>query len=389
MVWDTSYTLRDRFAVSRDLLNHDLPRRQRVGRTYQGFIKAMLGLSDVLIPRLQDHLRRCIEEIAGPHWTRQGWIAFAVDGTKIDCPRTKKNESFFGCAGKKKCGPQQLLTTLWHMGTGLPWAWIIDKVTGSERDHLRRLVEFLPADALLVADAGFTGFDLLKQLDSQGVSFLIRVGANVTLLRKLGFGVEEHGNTVYLWPQNRRRCRPLVLRLIVVQPARGKKPVYLITNVKDEEKLSGETASVLYRMRWGIEVFYRSLKQTLQRRKMRSDAPRQAMLELHWSIIGLLLLGLLSVSGIIDRGKDPLCWSVACALKQVRQAMRNGVVSLKSFIRELSEAVKDTYARTSRKKARDWSHKKTQSPPGPPRLRPAKPSEIKRAQQFTDKATAA
>ena len=198
MAWESSLTLRDRFAVSRELLNADLPHRKQVGRTYQGFIKAMLGCGDFLIPRLQHHLRRYIEMIAGPHWHRLGWIAFAVDGTKIDCPRTRKNESFFGCAGKAKCAPQQLLTTLLHMGTGLPWAWISGGVNESERDHLRCLIEFLPCNALLVADAGFTGFDLLKQLDSRGVSFLIRIGANVTLLRQLGFGVQEHGNTVYL-----------------------------------------------------------------------------------------------------------------------------------------------------------------------------------------------
>lgn len=385
MAWESSLTLRDRFAVSRELLNTNLPHHKQVGYTYQGFIKAMLGCSDFMMPQLQHHLRQCIKMIAGPHWHRLGWVAFTVDGTKIDCPRTRKNESFFGCAGKAKCAPQQLLTTLLHMGTGLPWAWISGGVNESERDHLRRLIEFLPSAALLVADAGFTGFDLLKQLDSKGVSFLIRIGANVTLLRQLGFGVQEHGNTVYLWPNNRRQRRPLVLRLIVIQSPQGMKPVYLITNVDDEAMLSDETAAVLYRMRWGVEVFYRSLKQTLQRRKMRSDAPRQAVLELHWSIIGLLLLGLMSVSGIIGRGKDPLCWSVACALRRVHQAMRKNVVSLKKFIRKLSEAMKDTYTRKSSKKARDWPHKKSQSPPGIPRLRAAKPSEISRAQHFTTK----
>lgn len=384
MAWESSFTLRDGFAVSRELLNTDLLRRKRVGRTYQGFIKAMLRCGDFLVPQLQHHLRRCIKMIAGPHWHRLGWVAFAMDGTKIDCPRTRKNESFFGCAGKAKCAPQQLLTTLLHMGTGLPWAWISGGVNESERDHLRRLIEFLPSNALLVADAGFTGFDLLKQLDSRGVSFLIRIGANVTLLRQLGFSVQEIGNTAYLWPKNYRLRRPLVLRLIVVQSPREMKPVYLITNVDEDDMLSGETAAVLYRMRWGVEVFYRSLKQTLQRRKMRSDAPRQAVLELHWSIIGLLLLGLMSISGIIERGKDPLCWSVACALRRVHQAMRKNVVSLKKLIRKLSEAVKDTYTRKSSKKARDWPHEKSQSPPGIPRLRAANPSEISRAQHFTD-----
>ena len=74
---------------------------------------------------------------------------------------------------------------------------------------------------------------------------------------------------------------------------------------------SDRQASVLYEMRWGVEVFYRSLKQTLCRRKMLSRAPRQARMELGWTMVGLRLLGLLSVEAIMRSGKDPLSWSVA------------------------------------------------------------------------------
>ena len=109
----------------------------------------------------------------------------------------------------------------------------------------------------------------------------------------------------------------MVLRLIKVRRPRGRKTMYLLTNVLDEERLSDQTIAVIYRMRWGIEVFYRSLKQTLERRKMRSSAPRQARMELHWTLIGMLLLGLMSVSTIIKRRKDPLSWSVASALSNL------------------------------------------------------------------------
>ena len=40
----------------------------------------------------------------------------------------------------------------------------------------------LPANSLVVADAGFIGFDLCRRLQTDGVRFLLRVGANVTLL---------------------------------------------------------------------------------------------------------------------------------------------------------------------------------------------------------------
>ena len=388
MALDNSGTLCDRFEAARSVLDMVIPRRRRVGRSYQGFIKALMKCTDSLLPAIQDHLRKAVRRIAGDHWTRFGWVIFAADGSKIDCVRSEANESFFGIAGRTKSAPQQLLTTLWHMGTGLPWAWVTGRADDAERNHLRQMIDLLPAACLLVADAGFTGFDLLRQLQNANVFFLIRVGANVTLLRKLGYIVAEHGNTVYLWPKNRRSDHPFVLRLICVQPAGGKKPIFLITNVLDHDKLSDETAAAIYQMRWGVEVFFRSLKQTLQRRKMRSAAPRQAALELHWSIMGLLLLGLVSVKAIDSRGKDPLCWSLASALRVVRRAMQRPP-AYRTLVRHLADAIKDTYARHRSKKARNWAHKKNDPPPGEPKLRIANEKEVRQAQQLTTQQEAA
>lgn len=372
-------TLADRFRAAREVLDEVVPPRRRVGRTYQGFIKALMKISETLLPQVQQHLRAAMQTVAGPHWTRFGWVIFAADGTKIDCVRSAANESSFGIAGRNKSAPQQLLTTLWHLGLGLPWAWITGRGDESEQSHLRRMIEVLPAGCLLVMDAGFRGFELLSEMQRSGVFFLLRVGANVRLLRKLGYAVEERGHTVYLWPHDHRDQPPLVLRLIVVV-GRGGKPVSLLTNVLDEARLPDETGAAIYRMRWGIEVFYRSLKQTLQRRKMRSGAPSQAMLELQWTLIGHLVLGLLSVAAIIKRGKDPLSWSVASALRTVRSALQDRPTSLRALLAGLGSATKDRYTRRNCKNARNWPHKKNDPPPGNPRIRHATPEEIQTAQ---------
>ena len=57
----------------------------------------------------------------------------------------------------------------------------------------------LPDDALLVADAGFIGYEFWKSLIEENVKFLVRVGGNVRLLTELGYAKECKG-TVYLWP---------------------------------------------------------------------------------------------------------------------------------------------------------------------------------------------
>lgn len=134
------------------------------------------------------------------------------------------------------------------MGRGLPWAWKIGPSTDSERSHLRVLLGQLPAEALLVADAGFVGYDLLGAIMAGGRSFLIRVGKNVSLLKDLGYARVEQAQTVYLWPQQAQKdqIHPLVFRLIV-RYRRGK-PIYLLTNLPAEKVGDGD-ASLRYEMR--------------------------------------------------------------------------------------------------------------------------------------------
>jgi len=389
MAWTDGPTLLRQFDLARGVLMAEFSSRRAVGKTYQGFIKRLLKMHSCLLEVVTVHLRSVIEEIAGPFWTREGLLAFAIDGSRIECPRTVANEAAFGCAGKKKCGPQMWLTTLWHMGTGLPWAWTQGRSDDSERHHLRQMLHLLPANALIVGDAGFVGYDLLSDILSGGRSFLVRVGGNVRLLKELGWFKLHGEDTVFLWPQNRRKGPPLVLRLIVLQ-RRGKN-IYLLTN-QTAESLSASQAGVLYGMRWGIEVFYRSLKQTLDRRIMRSRAPRQAQAELAWSMVGLQLMGLMTVREIIADGKDPLGWSVAATRDLVRQALNPTAhrrVGTTGWNRRLAQCLKDAYIRTGAKDARQWPDRKHERPPKPPKILIASEKEIQQAQELQIKLRAA
>ena len=389
MSWDDGATLDSRFSKARKVVTDMFRPRRKLGQTYQGFIKRLLSLHERLLQTITLHLRGVLQQKAGPFWTREGLLAFAVDGSRIECPRTKKNEAAFGHAGKKGCGPQMWVTTLWHMGLGLPWAWKQGRSDECERHHLREMLPLLPAGALVVGDAGFTGYELLKDILAGDRSFLVRVGGNVRLLRELGW-VKRYGeDTVFLWPQKFRRREPMILRLIELQ--RGDKKVYLLTNVL-AETLTHPQAAVLYTMRWGIEVFYRSLKQTLAHRTMRSDAPRQAQAELAWSLVGLQLMGLMSVREMLAQGTDPLDWSVAATRDLIRQAVEgqgHRPVGAQGWKNRLAACRKDGYARVSNKKSRDWPDRKHDRPPRPPKIRTASEKEVRQAQNLLAKLRAA
>jgi hypothetical protein len=217
----------------------------------------------------------------------------------------------------------------------------------------------------------------------------LRVGGNIRLLTDLGWEHEQRDGLVYLWPLAHRDSPPVVLRLIVLE--RDKQKVYLLTNVFDPRQLSDEEAGVLYEMRWGIEVFYRSFKQTLHRRRLLSRTPATCLAECSWTMLGLWLLGLLTVTRLVAKKLDPLSWSVALARNAVRRAMRTSVRGgrCRRLSRDLAVAVKDEYKRRGPKAARDYPRKKREKPPGPPRIQSASVKEVQTAKQLREKISIA
>ena len=381
MAWDEGQTLAARFEHACQTAG-DLHRHWVVGTSYSGFTAALQRQATTLIEAIKRRFRREMLRIAGPYRQRGRWTALAADGTRIEAPHTLANETDLGCAGRDKTAPQVFLTTLWHMGTGLPWDYRVGPGTASERTHLKQMVPDLPAEALVVTDAGFVGYGLCRRLLGHGRHFLLRVGGNITLLRGLGYYHEERDGLVYLWPRKHRRCRPLVLRLIVLR--QGKQDVYLLTDVLDPAGLTDEEAGTLFGMRWGEEVFYRSYKQTMQRRKLLSRTAATCLAEVHWTLLGLWLLGLMTALRLIGQGIDPLAMSVARARDAVRQAVRDkrprrGSRGLDGALRA---AVKDGYVRHTSKAARGYPRKKREKPPGPPRIQAATGAEVKRARRL-------
>jgi hypothetical protein len=387
--------LADRFDAARAAVVAMYPGRRRPGRTYVGFIAALARVSAGLLAVVADALRRAVRQSAEAAgcWTVGGGgggggrCVFGVDGTKVDCPMTKANEEAFGLASRKNSWPQQLLTVLFHVGSGLPWAFARGGARDSERSHLLGMLDALPAGALLLADAGFTGYELLRAvMAGGGRSFVIRVGSNVRLLTRLGYAVREYEGIVYLWPagQRKKACPPLVLRLVTVHDGRGRR-VHLLTDVLDPRELGDAAVAELYRRRWGVELLFRALKQTLGRRKLLSDSPAHARVELDWSVVGLWVLELAharSAGADARRG-------TAAALRAVRAAAAGRGGGGGSLRQSLAAAVRDGYARRGSKKARHWPHKKRDRPPGDPLARTATPEEVQLAQEIKQRKAAA
>lgn len=384
MAWSPANLLQDAFAQARQVLIAMYLTRRRPGAELSGFLRALQKRSADLLERVATTLRERTQQVAGTAFRWKGWVVLGVDGSRINCPRTLANEKGLGCAGKVRTAPQQLLVTLFHVATGLPWAWRRDRGDGSERGLLLEMLSTMLEKTLLLADAGFVGYATLRKLHDAGHAFVVRAGRNVSLLRKLGFEVQERRGTVYLWPEGKRKESPLVLRLVELQV--GKKRIALLTNLHDETALSDADILSLYRQRWTIEVMYRSLKQTLGKRTLRAETPATARCELDWSMVGLWMLGLMAQTAGATRS-----WSPANVLRIVRAALRDPRrrVGSRRLTKMLRAAQRDSYVRTRSKTARNWPHKKTELPPGTPKIRMATEAEVAQAKEFRKKRDAA
>ncbi len=377
--WQAGRNLTECFGAARETLVKMYYSRRRPGWTVEGFLKILAQHSDALLSKVVRALQAAIIRISARRWRWSGWVIMGADGSRVECPMTRSNELGLGCAGKKRTTPQVYVTTVFQALTGLPWSWRRDRGDGSERGLLRNMLGELPRRTLLLMDAGFTGYELLKDLLAGGHDFIVRVGSNVRLLRRLGYDVMEGGSTVYLWPKNQRDCPPLVLRLVVVKKA--KHCMHLLTSVRDTGRLSDAAVAGLYRKRWGVELLYRTFKRTLEHHKLRSDTPERAMVELDWSMVGLCMLGLMTLRAMGSRWHRQR-WSAAGSLDAVRGAMRAaGQPRRQGGLKaQLRYATQDDYSRNRPKRARHWPHKKTERPPGTPKIRMAARAEIKAAQ---------
>lgn len=389
MGWDDGQALSARFEHARSLLKRQKP-HWSLGGTSSGFTQALVRESPRMDRVLMARLQQVLRQESGAYWTRSGWLAFAVDGTRIEAPHTLDCEQGLGIAGRDKSAPQVFLTCLWHMGTGLPWDYRLGSGCESERTHAMELLPALPAGSLLVADAAFVGYEFLRSLAQRGHHCLVRAGKNVILLRKLGYHVEEHGDTVYLWPQNQRGHHPpLVLRLIRLR--QGKRHMALLTSVLEESRLSASAAQALYRLRWGEELFFRALKQTLGRHTLQSRTAVTCLVEADWTVKSLWVLGLLTIGPLIQAGHDPLRWSVARSRDAVRVGLRDPLARPRprervrryrhTLAHLLREAHVDGYERKRPKPARNYPRKKRAKPPGTPKLKRATKALIQLAQQ--------
>ena len=127
--------------------------------------------------------------------------------------------------------------------------------------------ETFPHNTLFCGDAGFVGYPLWSHILNSGADFLVRVGANVSLLMSTPTACGEKRRSCCAGPKPRSGLTNPPCDCGCVKVRVGTTKIWLLTSVLEQRKTDCQEADVrFYKMRWGLEVEFRGLKQTLDRR---------------------------------------------------------------------------------------------------------------------------
>jgi hypothetical protein len=376
MTWCCGDSLPEKFEAARGfyVVWHD--KRRRPGETFQGFQQAVGRLPVAVLRALAQGIRGRIEQLLADRWWIGKWIPFGCDGSRLECPRTAELERHLGQGGKADSAPTVWVTAIVHLLTGVPWTWCFGRGSKpSERKHLVQMLKYLPRQALVIADAGYYGYDLMLDLLGARVSFLIRMSSTVTLYTEEQTPLEDFcEGLVYYWPEwaQKKELPPVPARLLCVRDRKRKVDVWLLTDLTSSQQLSLADANRFYRWRWENEGYFRTYKRTLAKMKLMSRTIREIHREAEASMIATQLLLAQGAQALPKAHADEprvLC-SPRKALLEVRRELagHRGVKRRGRFSERLKECCRERRERSSPKAIRSWPRRKDHKPPGPPTI---------------------
>lgn len=377
--WSQEDALSERFSKARDAVSR-ICGSTPIALSRQGLFAALAACGEALLRLVRVAMIARLEQQSC--WLLLGRPTFAVDGSQFAVPRTKKNLQHFAAASrkskaayKKKADRSKAMTTqiavslCLHLGSGLPFAWNRGGSADSERSLLLSTLDVLPPGARLAMDAYYFGYNFWNELIARRFTFVVRAGKNIDLLKVFTQTgkVKLRDGLVFYWPQTAIDLGgpPIVLR--VAEVLVGRKRMFLLTN---ELELSDAQLATIYSARWGVEVFFRLVKQNCERAKLRSRTPKNVKIELDWTLLGIWMA--LSEAGqCIDGGAKLSPIRVLRVIRDLLLDVARYSANRVNVRRELSQCVAaDESNRKSDKNSKDYPRKKKKRETGEPTIKP-------------------
>ena len=376
MTWAAGDSQFEKFQTARGFYAACHIARKRPGKTLEGFQKALSRVPMRQFRALAAGVRLQIRARFAGRLLVDGFEPFGCDGTRLEAPRATELEKRLAETGKTDSAPTVWVTALVHLGVGVLWAWQIGPGNAAEQVHLRQVLVTLSKRALIVCDAAYMGFDLVRQITQSGRSFLFRMSSRVSLYTLENVALEDwtDGPVLY-WPKyaQERELAPLLCRLIrVPKKAPRKHDVWLLTDIVDCQRLPAATAAKFYRWRWRNEGIFRIYKRMINKVKLTSRSVRLVHREAELSLLATQLLlahADLALRTEKEAQSGEAVISPRKVLLEIRREMQPaGKRRQACYGQRLRKCRAETRKQTSAKSTREWPRKKPHKEPRPPIL---------------------
>lgn len=259
--------------------------RQRLG------IKPLLLLFREVVTLL------CRPEVAGGFYA--GWRLMGIDGTTFTAPCTPANIRAFGLPKgghtAESVGGYPLVgkVSLVELGSHVEYAFALRSQTQGEATIARRLVKHLTPDMLVLLDAGFFGYPLLKSILAAGAQFLVNVSKTPLLEPFETLADGSYLSRIYASTADRKKNRNgTVVRVIRYELNDPQRPGHgqtrrLVTSLLDAVAHPAQTLILKYHERWEHELVNDEQKTHQDPRRphkpthLRSETPAGVVQELY------------------------------------------------------------------------------------------------------------
>lgn len=257
-----------------------------------------------------------LESMAPACWRWQGRSVKLFDGTTVSMPDTPSNQHAYPQSREQKPGvgfPLARIGALISLASGAVLRYQVAACEGKgtgEQSLLANLLDHLTASDVVLADALLATGWIIEGAQRRGADVVMaQQGRRITDFTR-GQRLGKHDHVVH-WPRPPKpqtmsaedyACYPafIVMREVEVN---GR---ILVTTLCDPKFVSTRALDALYKMRWNIEVDFRTIKSTLQMDVLRCKS--QPMIEkeiavclLAYNLVRWTMAKVASLSDVLPR----------------------------------------------------------------------------------------
>lgn len=223
---------------------------------------------------------------------KNGYIIFAIDGSKEEIPNTQKNREEFGYAENQQGAnvARALLSSIYDINNHFYVDVQIDRYATSEielaKKNIEKMLEIIGKEKILIIfDRNYPSIEFFYWLEKRNIKFLMRLQKKQYKEEKEKMTQEDELVEIkytYARLQTIKRKYPKIFEEL--KDKTGKKyrlskikvnentTEYLISNLSNEEFSMGELKEI-YGKRWGIEESYNCTKNKLKIESFTGNLP--------------------------------------------------------------------------------------------------------------------